>query len=88
MREWAEEVCQDDTLLAVSVDVPLDRFDDFCKAVEKEDRHNMPGGTREQQDFFTQQNPATRKMSKLVEETYEAMILSLAEEVSKVFRGE
>lgn len=78
---------QGDTPPVVSVLIPLDRVEEVYDAIEKAGHnHDLPGGAREQQDFFAQQNPATKKMAKVVRETYDAMVSSMAAEIEEVLK--
>lgn len=70
----------------VSISVPVDRLDALYEAIDKAEKGDLPGGSREQEDFFVHQNGATRKMWSIVDETYDAMIQSLADEISKVLK--
>lgn len=79
-------MCQDDTSPVVNIAVPVDRLDDLFKAIEKAASPDFPGGAREQQDFFVQQNPATKKMGETVSETYDAMVASMVDEISEVLK--
>jgi hypothetical protein len=80
-------VCQDDTSPAVNISVPVDLLESVFEAVEKAAvKPKLPGGSREQQDFFVQQNPATKKMGVVVGETYDAMVASLVKELSEVLK--
>lgn len=79
---------QDDTSPAVNVRIPLDQVEEVYDAIEKADhKHDLPGGAREEQDFFAQQNPATKKMAGVVVETYGAMTKSMIDEIAEVLSG-
>ena len=80
-------MCRDDTSPAVNIAVPVDLLESVFEAVEKAGvKSNLSGGSREQQDFFVQQNPATKKMGDVVKETYDAMSTSLVKELSEVLK--
>ena len=69
----------------VNVRIPLSQVERVFEALDKASHdHDLSGGVREQQDFFAQQNPATKKMAETVRETYDAMVSSLAKEVAEV----
>lgn len=77
---------RDVTPPVVSISVPVDRLDDLYEAIDKAEKKDLPGGSREQEDFFVQQNAATKKMGSIVGETYDAMAKSLASEIAKVLK--
>jgi hypothetical protein len=80
-------VSQDETPAAVSVQIPLDQVEQVFEALEKAERKpDLPGGSREQQDFFAQQNPATQKMADVVTKTYDAMTQSMLSEIAEVLK--
>lgn len=84
MRAKGVAVSQDATPPVVSISVPVDRPDTLYEAINKAEEKDLPGGTREQEDFFVQQNGATKKMGSIVGETYDAMVKSMADEISEV----
>jgi len=65
----------------VNLQVPVDKLELIYKAVKPQ----LPGGTRESKDFFAQQNNATKTLSDIVSESYDAMVKSLTKEISEVF---
>ena len=76
-------VSQEEAPAVVRLEVPADKVDFVYKAIED----HLGGGTRESQDFFAQQNPATRKLSEIVAETYDAMVHAMADEIKEVLHA-
>lgn len=70
-----------DTSPAASLAVDAGNFESICKAAVAhiDDEHDA-----EQPE---KQNPASRKLDQLVNETYDAMAFSLLKEISEVFSG-
>lgn len=65
----------------VNIQVPIDKLSLLFKAVkDKEDPDKSV-------EYFASQNPASRKLVDIVEESYEAMIHSMSEEIRKVLSG-
>ena len=67
----------------VQLEVPLDKLEAVYKAVDP----NLEGGSRESQNFFEQQNPATRKLVAVVKESYKAMSEAMAAEIRDVLNA-
>jgi len=70
-----------DPSAAVSITVPAEKLEVMHDALEK-----ALGEPSEQEDFFTSQNEATRRLSKEVSDTYDAMIDSMMQELVVLFR--
>lgn len=66
----------------MDIKVPVDRFELLCKAAVDHIDHEHAS---EQEDLFVQKNPAAKKLSSTVSDTYDAMTFSMLKEISKVF---
>jgi len=74
------EVSQDEAQAVVNIEIPADRLEGLFKAVK--DHHHGS----EQVEFFVNQNPATKRMMKTVQEAYDAMTESLHQHILDVLR--
>lgn len=71
----------------VNLSVPADRLEDLFEAIEKAEKEkSIEGVVEEEEDFFVNQNAATRKLGSIVKETYDAMLVSLAKELKGVLK--
>lgn len=78
------EVSQDAKDHVVSLEVPVDEIDLVYKALEDQLEKAAPG---ESLSFFVQQNPATKKMMDIVNESYVAMSEAMLSEIRDVLSG-
>ena len=77
-------------LPTVNIAVPVDQLDSIYEAISKAEKHEheLPGGAREEQDFFEQQNPATKHMVKLVNLAYDSLVESLSKEIKEILKDD
>ena len=83
MPDEGVAVSQEEAPAAVRIEVPVDRLDFVYKAIAGKQEAN----SKESQDSFAHQNPATKKLTAVVQESYEAMARAMATEIQEVLNG-